>query len=89
MAKGEGFGDYQLEEIISTDPAEITAWAVRELRKVQAALEAGHAKKIHFYHVEPSKPREGDVVGADGTDWNPGAGAGVYCYYNSAWNRLG
>lgn len=29
------------------------------------------------------------VVFADGTKWNPGAGAGVYAYYGGAWNKLG
>ena len=32
---------------------------------------------------------KGMVVLADGTSWNPGAGQGVYAYYNSTWNKLG
>lgn len=40
-------------------------------------------------NVAPAKPREGMVVLADGTDWNPGGGQGVYCFYNSTWNKLG
>jgi len=31
---------------------------------------------------------KGMVVLADGTTWNPGAGQGVYAYYNSQWNKL-
>ena len=36
-------------------------------------------------YVEPPKPREGYYVLADGTQWNPGSGKGVYIYDGSAW----
>ena len=39
-------------------------------------------------HVEPARLIEGMVVKADGTDWNPGAGAGFYGY-SGAWVKLG
>ena len=51
-----------------------------------AALAEGHLDQVH---AEPDKPRDGDIRLADGSDWNPGGGQGVYCYYNSTWNRLG
>lgn len=37
----------------------------------------------------PKKVVQGLVVLADGTNWNPGSGAGVYAYYGSAWHKLG
>lgn len=37
----------------------------------------------------PARPQDGMIAKADGTLWNPGAGAGVYCYYGAAWNLLG
>lgn len=37
----------------------------------------------------PNKTREWMIVAADGTNWNPGAGRGVYAYYSGAWNKLG
>lgn len=37
----------------------------------------------------PSKTQEWMIVAADGTNWNPGAGRGVYVYYSGAWNKLG
>lgn len=36
----------------------------------------------------PDKPREGMVVYADGTNFNPGAGAGTYEYRSGTWNKL-
>lgn len=37
----------------------------------------------------PEKPQDGMIVKADGTRWNPGAGAGFYGYYGSTWVKLG
>lgn len=37
----------------------------------------------------PAKVFEGLTVRADGTNWNPGAGRGVYCYQGGAWTFLG
>lgn len=60
-----------------------------ELGAVQDALDFGLMRNVEFLNAAPSKPREGNVVGADGTNWNPGAGKGVYCYYTGAWHLLG
>lgn len=37
---------------------------------------------------EPSKIKAGMVVNADGTNWNPGYGAGLYLYIGSGWKPL-
>lgn len=37
----------------------------------------------------PNKLIAGMVALADGVNWDPGAGAGVYAYYGGAWNKLG
>lgn len=39
--------------------------------------------------AEPVKPYDGLIVIADGTNWNPGSGAGYYGYYNGTWKFLG
>jgi len=45
-------------------------------------------------NVEPgtelrrTKPRDGDIRYADGTNWNPSGGEGIYAYYNATWNKL-
>lgn len=38
--------------------------------------------------VVPSKLEEGMVRYADGVNWNPGAGEGLYHYDGTAWNKL-
>ena len=37
----------------------------------------------------PVKPKTGMIVYADGTNWNPGSGAGVYVYVAGVWTSLG
>jgi len=39
--------------------------------------------------VAPAKPRAGLLVEADGTNWNPGSGAGLYIYRAGAWVFIG
>ena len=34
------------------------------------------------------KPRDGDIRYADGTNWNPGSGVGIYAYIGTAWTKL-
>ena len=79
---------YAPEDTDSHDPHEIARWAMREFVKIRIALDAGKAREIEFLHVEPAKLREGMIVGADGTDWNPGSGQGIYAYYGGTWNKL-
>ena len=40
-------------------------------------------------NVAPPKPREGMIRFADGTNWNPGSGEGIYAFYGSSWKKLG
>lgn len=45
--------------------------------------------QLQVLYAAPTRVSDGLTVLADGTTWNPGAGAGVYTYYGGAWNRLG
>lgn len=40
-------------------------------------------------HVEPGKPLENMIRLADGTDWDPGSGRGLYQYREAIWHFLG
>jgi hypothetical protein len=39
-------------------------------------------------HAEPAKPRLGMVVYADGANWNPGSGEGLYIYKSGGWTFI-
>ena len=38
--------------------------------------------------IDRGKPRDGDIRYADGTNWNPGSGIGIYAYIGGAWTKL-
>jgi hypothetical protein len=72
------------------DPKELQRY-LRELNVVlSACITALAAGRLEKTHVEPTKRNAGDIRYADGTDWNPGTGEGIY-FYNSAgsWVKLG
>lgn len=39
-------------------------------------------------YAAPTNPQTADVVYADGTTWNPGAGEGLYEYRGSVWHKV-
>lgn len=60
----------------------------QELEAAADAIAAALPSVVTFLYAAP-KPREGLIAAADGTNWNPGAGKGLYIYYGGAWNKLG
>ena len=61
-----------------------------ELNKIAQAMEtADPFITLDTLYAAPTKYREGTIVKADGTTWNPGSGAGVYCMRGAAWTFLG
>lgn len=65
-------------------------WIEAQLRRIEDALNEGQTElKLVERHKEPDRPRAGMIVLADGTDWDPGDGQGVYAYYSGSWNKLG
>jgi hypothetical protein len=69
---------------------ELRRFLGEELRLISIAisnLADGHLDKIH---VEPNKPRDGDLRYADGTNWNPGGGKNWYWYDgdDATWHKL-
>jgi hypothetical protein len=75
---------------VPPDPAALPQSVARiQLAIEQAAHRPQPFLEVETLHAEPERVREGMVVLADGTDWNPGSGAGFYGYYGSAWVKLG
>jgi len=69
---------------------DLALYIAEELREISNAfyeMEIDHAR-MKTHHLEPDKPRAGDIYRADGSDWNPGSGAGLYEYSGAAWVKL-
>jgi len=75
---------------VPTDSGELSAYLVNELRRLAQSLNEPVAfAQIEMSYAAPAKVRDGMLVLADGTSWNPGSGAGFYGYYGGSWKKLG
>lgn len=61
----------------------------QELQSISRELLGSSELELRTTAKEPVRPREGMIVQADGTDWDPGEGAGTYKYENGAWVKFG
>jgi hypothetical protein len=66
----------------------LRSYIENELRKLAEALKMIQSSQIKL-QAQPAKVYDGLLAYADGTNWNPGGGEGLYMYYNSTWNKLG
>lgn len=66
-------------------------WLREELQNIAIALQAVENVQLVELHAEPSRPREGLVVLADGIDWDPDAtgNGGFFGYFGGSWTKLG
>lgn len=77
---------------VPSDPAQLPGFLRAETQSIQ---KAANSKVPHIameiLHAAPERVFAGMVLIADGTDWNPGAGAGMYRRNeaNTAWVHLG
>ena len=67
---------------------DLGGYVVSELKRLGDIILNQSLIRIDRIHTEPSKPRTGDIRYADGTDWNPGSGEGVYFYNGTSWVNL-
>ena len=75
-----------------SDPAELSRWMREELERLADSMQSPVpmlALDVSYKAPDRLPTDRVPVVFADGTKWNPGAGAGVYAYYGGAWNKLG
>jgi hypothetical protein len=70
------------------DPAQVPGFLRQELPAIeQAANRADPLAELIYLHAEPPRMRKGMLVLANGTNWDPGSGAGLYLRNeaNDAW----
>lgn len=71
-----------------SDAAELARYVQHELETIARSLTKFALLQLEVLHAEPEKPRDGMLAFADGTDWNPGSGAGTYERRSGAWAKL-
>ena len=71
------------------DPREAIAMMNQHIVKLNAVVLQLLAYQLPVRHSAPLKPRQGVIAYADGTDWDPGSGEGVYEFKSDlAWHKL-
>lgn len=54
-------------------------WSIEDSQKVERAAQASNDTFNGSYRTAaPDRPQDGAIVGADGSNWNPGSGKGYY-----------
>jgi len=75
----------------SPPPNELTVQSVwdefNKLRNFIESMEVDYIS-LRVHNVAPNKPKTGVLYYADGSNWNPGAGKGVYEYDGTTFNKL-
>lgn len=71
------------------DPGQLQRFLREELRRIKAAYDALADGFLPPVYAPPAKPRDGMLRNADGTQWNPGSGKGLYRYDGTTWKFLG
>lgn len=67
-------------------PADGDAAVWNELRRISEALGQDNLRELQT--VAPSSPVDGQLEYADGTNWNPGGGAGYYMRIGDVWVKF-
>jgi len=67
---------------------ELETFVKDELQKIAEEFRETIALELRQTGAEPTKPRDGMIVSANGTTFNPGAGAGAYERKAGAWVKL-
>ena len=76
---------------VPSDPKDLPGYFAQELLAIEQAINVKEFLQLQETHVEPERVENGIIYLADGTDWNPGSGRGIYWYDGdaAAWKLLG
>ena len=69
-------------------PQELKQFLREELRRIELTFSDIDNVKLEALAAEPERYSNGMIVYADGTNWNPGSGAGFYGREAGAWVKL-
>ena len=72
------------------NPKDFQVWMLTEIRRLADAMSELETDTVLLkeWNVVPSKLYNGLIAYADGTNWDPGSGRGVYAYESGSWVKL-
>ncbi len=68
--------------------SELVSYLQKQLQQIGVAFGQSELYILVVSYAEPAKPKDGMLVLADGVQWDPGQGAGMYWYLAGAWNKI-
>lgn len=74
------------------DPSQLALYLQQELLRLKQSLDSAQPSlRLQIIHAAPTKVFADMVIYADGTDYDPGSGAGIYRRNeaNNAWVFIG
>ncbi len=82
---------YAPQELPQSSVEDLARAVTDELKAIGDEMIAAKFSTINLseLNVTPDKPRNGDVVNADGTNFNPGSGKGIYYFNGTIYVKLG
>lgn len=80
---------YDPSEIPNTSLEDIARAVTDELKRIAESINTTDVIRIAERNVALDKPRDGDVINADGTNYDPGSGKGIYYFDGTSYNFLG
>lgn len=70
-------------------PEKLPDYVYQEFLRISAILvQMMEGRMLTPRAAAPGKPREGMMACADGVNWDPGAGAGIYEFKSGNWSKL-
>lgn len=79
---------FYLPEDPPADPTQLQRYLRAEGAKISATFAALAAGHLDVEYKAPAKPRDVDLRVADGVQWNPGGGKGLYAYSAGVWTLI-
>lgn len=80
---------YQPLQPPSSTETALLVYLMNEFANISEAFTKVESILLTELHREPDRPRDGMIILADGTNFNPGSGAGFYGRKAGAWVLLG
>ena len=78
---------YRPAQATPSDLPNLIRYLFRELTRIGQSFDT-IVPTAPTLNVAPERPEEGQMVIADGTNWNPGSGNGLYIYLNGVWTFI-
>jgi hypothetical protein len=74
--------------VVPPEMAPYAEWLQKELEEISKNFNLQDLVQLATLGAPPAKPRNGMIVYANGSTWNPGGGEGYYGFRAGAWRKL-